>query len=290
MIRPAYPDELARAKSLLNGHAVPPEATFLVIVKEHPVERIIASIPWWQIPQRGSDDIALRFHLPPSHLTPETLTEILTQLDNIAHEKNIAQVFTDFSLTKDHPLYQQLTTLGYEVAQTDRYFKTPGESFKSRFCRIYQRIQHRLPAHWKVESIRGHDPQKLFALIHAHHLMSPQQFQNYWTSSQGERFEEKYSFVILDGEEMIGLFLLTSRGATELHIHAECVHPDYLAQSSLIATTLRHATCSNCPEGFPETFTFRVDSEKHRQTGNTAIRQGGTEDEPRHFLKKNLTS
>ncbi len=42
LIRPAYPDEISRAQSLLNGHPVPQEASFLVAVEEQPVERIIA--------------------------------------------------------------------------------------------------------------------------------------------------------------------------------------------------------------------------------------------------------
>lgn len=42
LIKPAYPDEIGRAQSLLNGHPVPQEASFLVAVKEQPVERIIA--------------------------------------------------------------------------------------------------------------------------------------------------------------------------------------------------------------------------------------------------------
>lgn len=41
LIRPAYPDEIGRAHSFLNGHPVPQKASFLVGVEEQPVERII---------------------------------------------------------------------------------------------------------------------------------------------------------------------------------------------------------------------------------------------------------
>jgi|GEM_PF-5144819 len=41
LIRPASPDEINRAQSLLNGDPVPQKASFLVAVEEQPVEHII---------------------------------------------------------------------------------------------------------------------------------------------------------------------------------------------------------------------------------------------------------
>lgn len=286
-IRPAYPDELGRAKALLDGHPVPPQAAFLVAVRELPVERILAAIPWWREPTQDAAP-QLRFHLSSSELTAEFLEEILQQLDALALQQDASALLTDFSLTAAHPLYLALCARGYEICLTDRYFTVPGEIVKSRSLRIHQRLGPRIPPSWRIETLRGQDPQKLFALVSAHNLMPPQQFQNYWNGASRERFESDYSCVVLEDDEIIGLFLVTQRGADELHIHVEAASPARAAQSALISANLRNASFSRCPAGFPKVFSFRADSEKHRQTGNTALRQGGTEAVPRHFLKKPL--
>ncbi|MGJ8657739.1 MAG: hypothetical protein ACSHX6_14925 [Akkermansiaceae bacterium] len=293
IIRPAYPDELGRAKSLLNGHPVPSHASFLVAVKEQPVERLIATIPWWKVarsPQlQDSTEVDIRYHLASSGAvawSSESLNDIQTQLEAIAKEEDASAIYTDFSLPEDHPLYQRLIQQGYEVCQTDRHFSVPGETVKSRSLRIYKRLKNRLPDQWRVESIRGHDPQPIYALIAENQLMTPQQFQSYWKSDRGEHFEGDYSFIVFDGEKMIALFLVSRRGQDELHTHVECVHPDHMLHSALLSATLRNASFSQCPEGFPKVFTCRADSEKHQQTGNSALRNGGTEAPPRLFLRK----
>jgi hypothetical protein len=58
--------------------------------------------------------------------------------------------------------------------------------------------------------------------------------------------------------------------------------------SHLAATAMRHHVCERCPEGFPRIFSSRADAEKHREGGNTPLRYGGTEEEPRHTLAKAL--
>ena len=251
-IRPVYPDELTRAKSLLNGHPVPPGAGFLVGVKEQPVERLVAAIPWWKVPLPDSKEKALRYYLQSGGgMELETLQAIQDKLADLAREHGLGKILTDFSLPSEHPLYTQLIEMGYEVSQTDRYFTFPGESGKSRSIRIYERVKSKIPLEWKAESIRGHDPEKLYALVAAHQLMSPQQFQNYWNTANRERFEEDYSFVLTEGEELLGLFLLTQRGQDELHIHVEAAHPDHLAQSALISACLRTPPFRNARKAFP---------------------------------------
>ena len=291
MLRPAYPDELGRAQSLLNGHPVPAHATWLLYLKETPVERIIAAIPSWKTPGKTQDDPeTLRFY--PSSLDridPDTLLSILSALEETAYEQDLASLTLDFALPGEHPLFKELLSQGYQVSQTDRHFTVPGDIVKSRSLRIYRRIKAKIPSDWEIKSIFGQDPGKLYAFVSAHGLMSPQAFKNYWNTANREHFEAAYSYVILDADEIIGIFLVTQRGPKELHIHVEAANPESVIPTSLISTTLRNASFSHCPEGFPEIFTWRADSEKHRQTGNTALRQGGTEEAPRHFLTKTFS-
>jgi hypothetical protein len=288
ILRPAYPDELGRAQSLLDGHPVPAHAAFLVAVKEQPVERLLAAIPWWRVPGTDGQPASLRFFLAGSGTAwSENLEAILGQLEALARQHEAAALFTDFSLPEAHPLLLALTAHGFGICLTDRHFSGPGAA-KTRELRIYERLRHRIPPQWRIAGIRGQDPQQLFAFAATHGLISPQQFQTYWNGANRERFEDDYSCVLLAGEEIIGLFLVTRRGEDELHIHVEAASPAHAAQSALISACLRQASFSRCPEGFPRIFTCRADSEKHRQTGNTMLRHGATEGLPRHFLRKPL--
>ena len=267
-IRAPYPDEIGRAKSLLNGHPVPPEAGFLVAVKEQPVERLIATIPWWKCSLPDSEDQVLRYFLNSGTLEIETLKNIQTQLDELAHEHGVHQILTDFALPAEHPLYRQLLEMGYEIARTEHSFAARGDSFKSHTLQNYEAIKSQVPPEWKTTSIRGHDPQKLYALVAAHGLMSPQQFQNYWNTASRERFEEDYSFVLTAKDELLGLILVSQRGKAKLHIHLEIANPKN-SQASLILACLRHASCSECADGFPATFTWQTHSEELNQTDDT---------------------
>jgi hypothetical protein len=288
-IRAAFPDELSRARSLLNGHPVPPGASFLVGVKEHPVERLVAVIPWWKAPLRNSGKMGIRFHLASSGssgLTLENLGQVLAQLDLIAQEEDTSSLFADFSLLKKNLLYQQLVERGFEIAQTDRYFSMPGTPVNQRCQKIFQRAKSRMPSSWKVESIREHGAEDVYALVKELGLMSPQQFRQYWDTANRERFEEKYSCVVVEEGRIIGTFLVTQRGADELHIHVDVVSPDYTAFSGLLTIAMRNFTSSASAENFPRVYTSRADSKLHGEGGNTPLRHGGEEHEPRHFLFK----
>jgi hypothetical protein len=288
-LRPAYPDELGRARSLLNAHPVPVQAAFLVVVKEQPVERLLVAIPWWKVPGTDGQPASLRFFLADSDTgVSDHLASILSQLEALARQQEAAALFTDFSLPENHPLFLALTAYGYGIFLTDRYFSMPGASVNERCERLYRRAAGKIPATWKVESIRGQDPEKIFALAGAHRLMSLHQFQSYWNTANREHFEEKYSCVVLEEEQIIGVFLVTRRGEGELHIHVDAVSPGRKAVSGLITIAMRHFVVSAMPEGFPEIYTSRADSEKHVEGGNTPLRNGGSEGPPRHFLRKPL--
>lgn len=289
ILRPAFPDELGRAKALLEGHPVPDAATFLLVVKQQPVERILAAIPWWTVPGSDRGPAQLRFSLAGAgSVVSEHLELILGQLEALAREQQAGALFTDFSLAAGHPRYQELTARGFGIAQTDRYFSIPGDLFNQRCQRLYQRAAGKIPATWKIESIRGHAPEEIFALVGARGLMSPQQFRSYWNTANREHFEEKFSSVVVEDGQIIGVFLVSRRDESELHVHVDVVSPERKAVSGLITLAMRHFMSSACGEDFPQTYTSRADAEKHRQTGNTAIRNGGTELAPSHFLKMEL--
>ncbi len=291
IIRPAYPDEISRAGLFLEGHPVPSGAGYVLGLKEHPVERIAVAVPWWEATcgEGSAPEKTLRFFLGcPNGLDPDVLKEILAALVTAGRERAVTYLHTDFSLPAAHPLFRQLTETGFTIDRTDRCFHVPGKEVKERTFRIFGRLGARVPADWKAASIRGHDPEAVFKIVGSHGLMPPQQFSKYWDGASKERFEEAHSRVLMRGDEILGVILVTRRGESELHVHVEAVNTEYAALSSLISTTLRNDLFRNCAEGFPEVFTFRADSSMHLQTGNSALRHGGTEDEPMHFLKRRI--
>ncbi len=292
LIRPAFPDELSRAKLLLEDHPIPSNAGFLVGVKQRPVERIVAAIPWWPLhsDHPGDGKKIIRFHLsfPGQANAIEQVPETVARLEEIAAEHHSTSLQTDFPLKSTNPLYQRLIDCGFEIARTERYLSAPGEQARQRTLRLYRRFKRRIPTDWKTESIRGQDPEKIFEIVAAHGLLPRHRFLALWNPANRERFEEAYSIVLTCGEDILGLYLLSQRDEHELHIHVEAVNPKYTSLSPLISVAIRNAFCTNCPEPFPEIFTFRADSEKHIQTFNTALRNGGEELEPRHFLKRKI--
>lgn len=289
LYRAAYPDEHGRAGKFLEDRVVPPSAHFLLAVKEHPVERLLAAIASWPAPcPEGEKPEKLLFALglSPSLTYLAVLAEVLPLLTARAQEQSLSFLRCDVPLAEAHPCYAALTEYGFTIAQTDRYFSVPGDIVNDRSIRLYQRFQEKIPAAWTIGSLRGQNPEALFRFVVKHGLISLQAFQSYWKTGQHEHFEDAYSKVLLDGETIIGAFLVSRRGKDELHIHVEASAPEYQSQSGLIAATLRHASFSQCAEGFPRVYTCRADSQKHPQTANTALRQGGTELPPRHFLEK----
>ena len=295
MIRPAYPDELSRARALGQGAAMPGSAQFLVALVEHPVERIIAAFPYWPLPvcddsdtEQATHEFAVYFGTSSAD-QEQLLDDALAALETAARDAGASHLRCQSSFPENHSLYQKLTGLGYEIAQTDRQFTVPGDIVKQRSIRIYNRLKSSLPENWRVESIRGHNPKAIYKLVAQHQLMAPQQFQHYWNSSNSEHFEENYSCILLDGEEIIGTFLITRRGDHELHVHVEAADLRHMSQLRLISSTLRNHSFSQCPDGFPENLTFRADSKLHRQTKNNALRLGGEELPHQYVLCKSLS-
>jgi hypothetical protein len=269
-------------------------------VLEHPVERIIAAFPYWRRPgtptteaendQQQVITVEFSFFFAGNTDHSETLLEqALTDLETAAVDTGATHLRYQAALPSNHPRYTMLTEKGYTIAQTDRHFTiVPADGGKARVKRIHDRHKSRIPGTWRIESIRGHSAEEIYAFVAPHSLMPPQQFKQYWDSSNKEHFEEQYSCILLEDQEIIGAFLVTQRGKKELHIHIEASHPDWAHKSHLIALCLTNHSLTNCPPGFPEKFTFRADSENHQQTGNTAIRNKGTEDPPRYYLAKPL--
>ncbi len=137
-LRPAFPDEPGRAKALLEGHPVPAAAAFLLVVKQQPVERILAAIPWRTVPGSDRWPAQLRFYLAGAgSVVSEHLQLILGQLEAVALEQQAGALFTDFSLPARQPRFQELTASGLKIAQTDRYFSMQGEGVNQRCQRVF---------------------------------------------------------------------------------------------------------------------------------------------------------
>lgn len=274
LIRPAYPDEIGRAQSLLNGHPVPQEARFLVAVKEQPVERIIATIPWWKAPN-DDDEIDLKFsiHSGNSPGLPEAeLAELFTTLEDYAQEEKASTLTADIPLVAEHPLFQKLTARGYQISHTETIITAAGDEMKSFFLAQ----ENKLPSHWNIESIRGRSPEPLHPLIAAEGSLTPKTFKSHWDGSNRERYEQDFSHLITSGEEVIGLLLVTLRVGNFLNFQIESISPSHLAQAALISNALHQAAFQKCPENFPKFISW------NRQTKSAY--QGGQAQKARHTL------
>ena len=291
IFRAAYSDELGRARQLLNDHPVPTNAHFLLGVHETPVERIVAAIPSWPAPcpeGENPDTLLFTLGLAPSQQDLSFFAEILPHLTSTAQKQSLTRLRLDLPLPEEHPSYSKLTRHGFTIAQTERCFMAPGKQIKERTLRLYQRFTPKLPTSWTLTSLRGQDPETLFNFVMSPDLISPQAFQKYWKMDRGEHFEETYSKILLDGDQIIGALLVSQRGKSELYIHIEAFAPNYQSQSGLIAATLRNAALSQCKDEFPKTVTWHADSQKQPLAANVAFRHSGSEQPPCHFFEKTI--
>lgn len=296
MLRTAYPDELPRIKSIMQGAQTPPHAEYLVFIKEHPVERIIAVFPWWiNAPAENSESSVgakqsaeFSMHLAgATQLSKEKLAQAISSIEKKASDQ-ADELRYQGSMLEACPMFSQLTAQGFSIMQTDKHFLIPGESMKQRSIRFYQKFNHKIPQDWKIESIRGHKPEEIWSVIAEHGLMAPHAFKHYWDGASREHFEEDYSSVIIAESKIIVTFLITKRSDTELHVHIDAVTKSHSSQSNLATMMMRNFFAERCPAGFPEHFSSRADETKHKQTQNTALRFGGKELTPQHLLAKLL--
>ena len=303
MLRIAYPDEYSRIKSIMQGVPVPPNAQFLVEVKEHPVERIIAVFVWWLKPKRSTpneekgedqqitpENMIAEFSMHSagaSSITDALLKEAISTIEEKIKGKVSALSFQG-PLLEESAIFKKLVDLEFSIAQTDKHYRVAGDSMKQRCLSLYEKLKSKIPSDWSIESIRGHNAEEVWNVIAEHGLISPHQFKNYWDGSSREHFEEDYSSVVLVDGKIIGALLVTMRGDSELHIHVDAVKSSHSKLSNVATLMMRNFMSAHCSEGFPQYFTFQADSDKHTQTQNSAIRFDGEELEDRHLLSKKI--
>ena len=278
-IRPAYPDELGRAQSLLNGRHVPSNASYLVWVREQPIERIIAAIPSWTAKEKDENTKTLRFFLAGlDKIDSEMLSQILDRLEKLAADQSLSSLTFDATLTSGSPLADILTKRGYSISQTDHISSMPTAELKKHSLDTYKSIQSGIPGSWRLESIQGHDPKEIFNFIAPQSQITPQQFKGYWDTSNREHFKADFSNILFDDDEILGLILTSKCGSENLRIHVEAFSPNYISQKDLISASLRNAIFSKS-EKMPVMISFY-------NTSETTNNQSGSNSTQNHFSKK----
>ena len=276
LIRPAFPDELGRAQSLLQGHPTAPGSHFLLCVKEQPIERIIATIPWFKA-ELENEPAELKFSIHSGNttgLSESELDDLFAALEELAQEEKAPHLTADFPLVEEHSLFQKLTDRGYAISQTETFISADGNEAKSHFLAQ----KNELPNHLRLEPIRGHSPESFYQLATSEGALSPKQFKAYWDGASRERFEGDLSHLILAGEKVIAILLITQQGSHGLNIRIESISPDYEDQAELLSNALHQAAFQNCPDDFPQLITWS------RQTQSSY--QNGKAHKPRHTLSK----
>lgn len=270
---------------------MPQSTTYLLLVKEQPVERIIAVFPWWITPSTSAQSqpyAEFSIHLAgATQLDDGQLKQAISSIEKHVSDQ-VSELRFQGALLKESPLFKDLTSQGFTIFQTDRHYAIPAETVIQRTSRIYQKFKHKIPKAWKVESIRGHHPDSIWNIIAEHGLMAHHQFKHYWDSSNSGHFEENFSCVVIEDKAVSGVLLTSKVSDTELHVHIDAVAKKHSSHSQLITMLMKHFFAENSIESFPKTISLRADHEKHIQTQNVALRGGGEELTPRYLLGKTL--
>lgn len=277
-IRAPYPDEMFRVKSSMSGKQMPDSASFLVLVKEQPVERLAAVLAYW----KGQDEIV--FHLEnQGPLNPAVWQHLLKELPRLAKESGTKRCSYGSPVTEGGPVYQLLQAAGFIAEPSDVLFHVPVTLPANRITRNYQKIRHRIPENWRVRNLSGVTPRALIELIRPHRIMAASRFLRGWPMNGAAPFDPDFSAVLYEDGKLIAC-ILTTRGDDYLFIDAECCSTEHPKAKMLANAVLLHHVIARTTPEFPSAFRFQANSGIHRQTVNVSSRMGGWELSPRHRM------
>ncbi|WP_193212324.1 hypothetical protein [Luteolibacter marinus] len=282
--RKAREEEIPRARFLFaSAPKVPPaQAEFLVVTKLRPIERIVASLAWW------NEGEVVKFLLagPPGTDGSASWNALLAEFEADGRVAGRRMEFARL-LAEDEPAAILLAECGYEGRHTERVFEAPADAVRERVDAMLERYRPEIPAGWRTEAIRHHPPETVWPLLAPYQLIDLDSLRDSWSSPGGDGYDLAFSSVLLDGSDVLGV-LLVRTNAVCLAVDVRVVSPmpprlRALANLALFDHIARLAT----PERSSlRVLAFRARQQDHLETANLAKRMGGREVAVRHIYTR----
>lgn len=284
VVRAAQEVEALRARQLFAGKSDQPpgDASFLIAMKERPVERIVAALVWWHAdgavkflmahtPGLGASDASAAL-VPALEALPELSGVELRYGRLLAAEEDVAPWLVEHN---------------YEPTCAERVFEAPSTTVYDRVQCFLARHESDMPETWHTESIRDYTPETVWPLIEPYRLIKFNALQRFWVAPGQFGYDPEYSNILFDAETPLGALLVRNNSIC-LAVDVRVVNPitprlRSLANLALFAHISRIASPTTTSI---RTLAFRADENEHRETANLARRMGGREVAARHIYAR----
>jgi hypothetical protein len=291
-IREPAPAEVERVLYLFHNVPLTPDARLLAAVRSRPVERFVAAAAWWSEGTVGRFQLACQ----PGVARAAVAGLLIDGLAERARRARMGSIQCANLHTDDNEWFGILRGQGFECLHSERSFEVPLQDAWARVAQLYERHQSRIPAGWRMESIRAYPPETALELIASHRLMPPAELRSYWRAGSQFGFDFDLSCLLLDGERPFGAFLARRMGQG-IYIDVQVIREPNSRLRSLGDLFMLHRMFVLYHEmlriaaGRPIRWLwFRSGATEHRQTANLAFRLGGRELSRCHLLAKALGS
>jgi hypothetical protein len=279
IFRPAYPDEVGRAK-FVDGNRdwkLPSSEWFLALTSE-PVERIVAVIRHHRS-GRHSPEAAIDFRITAGaggeikERTEEFLTAFIAA--TASDFRGILRNTVTFSV--DHPYERAMRNLGFVPKYRELQLETPWDEAAVKVSRAHSLFQRRFSRMNDAMTVplRECAPEDAIPLLTELGLMPEQEIRALWHTPDSSQLDRDASAcLILDGQT-IGVVLCADAGDT-IRIMAIAGREDVAgARSRAITGLLAHIVRVRGDCGY-RWVRFRSNADTSLQTLHLALRNGGT--------------
>lgn len=280
-VRKARPGEELRARSLFASEDTKPpaDAEFLLALRQHPVERIVATLAMW----KREDDLEFLLARLPGVAAVEVAPILISELDRIVPD--FREVACGRLLSPEDEWAPFLEAAGYARTRKERVFEADADIAREHLNRFYQRHAKSFPQSWRLEPISRHKPETVWPLIAAYRLITPEDLQLLWNLPPPRGYHRDWSPILFDGDEPIGTILVRSNGRC-IAIDIRVVKPIPAKSRALANIALLGFILDQTAPNSPRVVAFRGDESAHRETANLAFRLGGHEVVQRYRFAK----
>ena len=261
----------------------PTNANFILALKLHPIERIVAVLAWWR------EDAVVKFQIArkPGLLANDAAATLVPAMEAMpgfgAENLKYAQL-----LAENQEVAPWLARRGYQPQHTEHIFELPLSTAFDRVGALLARYSTEMPGSWTTEPIRLHSPEVVWPLIAPFRLIRFESLQSLW-SAPGERgFHPELSNILFDAGTPLGV-LLVRTDHDHLVIDIRVVKPMALQLRSLANLAFFGHWRLVTPTTW-RVIRFRGDEVEHRETANLARRMGGRQVAVRHIYTRHGSS
>ena len=264
-LRPPWPDEIPRLKTIFN--ATGPIGAFrpLVLVAKEP-ERLVGGVLILE-PDSPSGIVSCLLSVRPAWRGGAAHEALLDAAGALTRELGAHTIA--FSFTGESPDVPWLESRGARIFQEDVFYEGNVLTFRERISPLLRRAREHAER-FVVRPLREDDHAPVSSMVAAHGLMDEERAR----ARLSRRYDPRLCMVCTEQDRIVGAILTISADNGRFYIENRVVAPDYMASSSSINLRLLDAISMVGQAAGFTSFRFSCQPGKDRETVNFARRCG----------------